>query len=396
MKTIEHGRRAPAGVAAAAAFEQGRSLGRFGAGVAAFERARTLLAAAAAFVSLFALAAPALAHSVGSGATAQVVGVAFVGRSVSDLDKSVAFYKALGFTQDMQANPAWRKDEITEAIYGIKGAKGVETRMAKMAINSNQSGQVFNVYLREFRGLPRKKLSGYDAWEPGATHFGLVVPDANKLWAELKANGLLKARSWGGELIAPPGQTKKMLAYLTDPDGLDIEIIDQRPATPAANGNPARPAMTPGISHVGLIILDSDKARGFYENFMAAKLAGSPTPPWLQGDFYDSAIGAHGNILRFFNEGFPEARAPDKRLNLELVEFQNRKKPVQDYHPYDIATQYVGFEVANLDAFLAQAKAAGAKAVTDGVATMRSGTRVAIIRDPDVGGFVEVYESPRK
>ncbi|MEJ0038239.1 MAG: hypothetical protein WDO68_19520 [Gammaproteobacteria bacterium] len=76
----------------------------------------------------------------------------------------------------MQANPAWRKDEITERIYGIKKAKGVETRMAKMAINSNQSGEVFNVYLREFRGLERKKLSGYDAWEPGATHFGLVVP----------------------------------------------------------------------------------------------------------------------------------------------------------------------------------------------------------------------------
>ncbi len=76
--------------------------------------------------------------------------MAFIGRSVSDLDKSVAFYKALGFTQDMQANPAWRKDEITEQIYGIKDAKGVETRMAKMAINSNQSGQVFKVYLREF------------------------------------------------------------------------------------------------------------------------------------------------------------------------------------------------------------------------------------------------------
>ncbi len=191
--------------------------------------------------------------------------MAFIGRSVSDLDKSVAFYKALGFTQDMQANPAWRKDEITNQIYGIKDAKGVETRMAKMAINSNQSGQVFNVYLREFRGLKRKTLTGYDAWEPGAAHFGLVVPDAEKLWAQLKADGLLKARSWGGELIAPPGQTKKMLAYLTDPDGLDIEIIDQRPATPPSNGNPGRPAMTPGISHVGLIILDSEKARGFYE-----------------------------------------------------------------------------------------------------------------------------------
>ena len=202
---------------------------------------RGLVAIAASVVSLFVLGTAAGADSGAEGHG--IVGMAFIGRSVSNLDQSIAFYKALGFTQDLQANPAWRKDEITEQIYGIKGGKGVETRMAKMAINSNQSGQVFNVYLREFRGLKRKTLSGYDAWEPGATHFGLVVPDAEKLWAQLKANGMLKARSWGGELIAPPGQTKKMLAYLTDPDGLDIEIIDQRPATPAST-SPTRVTRT--------------------------------------------------------------------------------------------------------------------------------------------------------
>jgi catechol 2,3-dioxygenase-like lactoylglutathione lyase family enzyme len=376
MKTLEHGRRPVAGFAALAAI------------VSLFS-----YAASAAAQSATAQPASAQAAAAGHG---KVVGMAFIGRSVSDLDKSVAFYKALGFTQDMQANPAWRKDAITEQIYGIKNGKGVETRMAKMAINSNQSGQVFNVYLREFRGLERKKLAGYDAWEPGAAHFGLVVPDAEKLWAQLKASGQLKARSWGGELITPPGQTKKMLAYLTDPDGLDIEIIDQRPATPPSNGNPGRPAMTPGISHVGLVILDSEKARGFYEKFMGGTLVNAQQP-WLQGDFYDSAIGAHWNILRFFNEGFAEVRAPDKRLNLELVEFQNRKKAVKDYHAYDVATQYVGIEVENLDAVLAGAKAAGAKAITlNGVATMKSGTRVAIVRDPDVGGFVELYEQPPK
>src|SRR6185436_15672060 len=122
-------------------------------------RTRRLAAVAAAIVSMFAVGTAAAADP-GAETHGKVVGMAFIGRSVSDLDKSVAFYKALGFTQDMQANPVWRKDEVTNQIYGIKDGKGVETRMAKMAINSNQSGQVFNVYLREFRGLKRKKLSG--------------------------------------------------------------------------------------------------------------------------------------------------------------------------------------------------------------------------------------------
>jgi len=312
--------------------------------------------------------------------TGEVVGIQFVGRSVSNLDRSIAFYKAIGFTQDLQANPAWRKDEVTDLLYGIHNA---ETRMAKMAIPSNQSGKVFNVYLREFRGIERKNMSEHTPWEPGATHFGLVVPDAQMLWSQLKAAGMLKARSWGGELIAPPGQTKGMLAYVTDPDGLDIEIIDQRPTLP------------PGLSHVGLIVLDSTKARAFYETLMGGRLVNTESP-WLKGDFYDSAVGGHGNVLRFFNESFAETQAPESRLNVELVEFQNRKKAVEPYSAHDIGVGYAGFEVKGLDAYLERVKAAGAKVVSNGIVAMRSGTRVVMVRDPDVGGFVELFEQPKK
>ena len=349
-----------------------------------------IFAPGAAFSQTPGASAPAAAQA----ATAHVVGIAFVGRTVSDLDKSVAFYKALGFKQDLRANPEWRTDEVTERMYGVP--KGTQTRMAKMLMNSNVSGKDFAVYLREFKGIKQKHLGGYTTWEPGAPHFGLVVPDAEALWAQLQANGLLHARSWGGELIAPPGQTKKMLAYVTDPDGLDIEIIDQRPATPAQEGRPARPAMPPGISHVGLVTLDSDKARAFYQTLLGGQLVNAEQP-WLKGDFYDSAVGGHGNVLRFFNESFAEAADSAARMNFKLVEYQNRKKPVASYSIFDTSTSYVGFEVNDLDGFLARAKAAGAKPVSDsGIVTMRSGTRAVIIRDPDVGAFVEPYEHPKK
>jgi catechol 2,3-dioxygenase-like lactoylglutathione lyase family enzyme len=336
--------------------------------------------------------APAAAVTPGSD-TPHIVGIAFVGRTVSDLDRSVRFYTALGFKQDMRANPEWRTDEVTERVYGVP--KGTQTRMAKMLMNSNSSGKDFAVYLREFKGIEQKNVSDHTPWTPGAPHFGLVVPDAESLWARLKETGQLHARSWGGELIAPPGQTKKMLAYVTDPDGLDIEIIDQRPATPAQDGRPARPAMTPGISHVGIVILDATKARAFYEQLFGGTLVNAGQP-WLQGDFYDSAVGGHGNILRFFNESFPEAADPNARLNFEMVEFQNRKEPVKTYTIHDVSTSYVGFEVNDLDGFLKRAKAAGATLASDGIATMRSGTRLVIVRDPDVGGFVELYQHPKK
>ena len=348
-------------------------------------------------------------HPATAAEQGRLVGLAFGGRSVSDLDRSIAFYEALGFKLDPAAPPVWRREEIFQRIDGIGDAREVTTRMGKMYVDQPAGGR-FVIYLRELRGIPRRNLSDHTAWDPGASHFGLVVPDAQSLWARLKAKGMLHALSWGGQLIAPPGQTKGMIAYITDPDGIDVEIIDQRPASPAADGRPARPALVPGVNHVGLIVLDSAKARAFYGDLLGGKLV-SPESPWMHGDFYDAAVGGHGNILRFSNEAFPaafEARlagsepaltnpVAGSRINFELVEFQNRKKPVVPAHITDIGVGYVGFEVKDLDAFLARARAGGAQMVSDGIVTMRGGgTRVAMIRDPDVGGFVELFEHPKK
>jgi catechol 2,3-dioxygenase-like lactoylglutathione lyase family enzyme len=331
------------------------------------------------------------ACSLACAADWQGTRLGFVGRMVKDLDRSVAFYKMIGFSQDPQANQVWRTDPAVESLYGIKG---FTTRMAKMYVVNPDSGQHFVVYLREVKGLKRTDRSDHTPWTPGATHFGLVVADADQVWASLQAAGVLNARSWGGKLIAPPGQTKGMLAYMTDPDGLDIEIINQRPAIPAQNGRPAQPAWLPGVNHMGLVILDAEKAKSFY----AATLGGiwPQTPsPWLAGDFYDSAVGGHGNVLRFFNVAFPQEIAPTLHMNLELVEFQNRKTPVPESRITDIGVGYIGLQVANLDTALPQVLAAGATLVSKpGIVTMRTGTREVMVRDPDSGVFLELFDLP--
>jgi len=339
-----------------------------------------------ACVAALLVAAPLLA----ADDAGRVVGFAFNGRMVANLDQSVAFYSAIGFERDPTVSSAWSGDEAIRKLYG---APGIETRAAKMSINSNVSGGKFVVYLREIRGVERNNLSMHAAWEPGATHFGIVVPDAHALWARLQQAGLLRARSWGEALVSPPGVTIGQMAYVTDPDGIDVEIIDQSPAIPASDGKPAQPAIPPGINHVGMIVLDSDKARAFYEKLFGGVWQAKDAP-WMQGDFFDSAVGGHGNILRFFNLAFPEAYAPSSRLNLELVEFQNRKKPLLHRNVTDIGAAYFGFEVKNLDAFLQRALAAGATPVGDkGVVTMSGGTREIMLRDPDTGAFVLLFES---
>ena len=331
------------------------------------------------------------AGSLASAQDWQGARLGFVGREVQDLDRSVAFYKMIGFTQDPLAKPEWRTDPVVESLYGVKG---FTTRMAKMYVVNPDSNQHFVVYLREVKGLKRTDRSDHTPWTPGATHFGLVVADADQVWANLQAAGLLHARSWGGKLIAPPGQTKGMLAYMTDPDGLDIEIINQRPAVAAQNGRPAQPAWLPGVNHMGLVILDAEKAKSFYAGTLGGSWPQTPSP-WLQGDFYDSAVGGHGNVLRFFNVSFPQEIAPNLHMNLELVEFQNRKTPVPPSRITDIGVGYIGMQVPNLDVALKQVLAAGAKLVSKpGIVTMRSGTREVMVHDPDTGVFLELFDQP--
>jgi catechol 2,3-dioxygenase-like lactoylglutathione lyase family enzyme len=338
-----------------------------------------------AFTSLV-LAAGAATHA------AEAARIAFIGRMIANLDESVPFYEALGFTRDPGVDAAWRRDD---RLNGLLGIRNVTSRTARLTVNSNISGKPFAVYLHELRGIARKRVGGYPPWEPGASHFGLVVPDAPLLWSQLQARGWLRARSWDGKLIPFPGETRGSLAYMTDPDGLDIEIINQRPATPAANGRPARPALPPGLSHVGLVILDSDKERAFYGDLLGGQLVESQSP-WMRGDFTDSAVGGHGNILRFFNESFPEAADPKSLIHLELVEFQNRKKAVAPYRISDITVGYAGFEVHDLDTLLTKAKTAGARVISSGggPVVLKDGRRAVLLRDPDVGGFVELLASP--
>jgi len=319
-----------------------------------------------------------LAQAAGAdGAPGEPVRIAFAGRMVTNLDRSVEFYSLLGFTRDASVDGQWHPDATARRLFD---AKGIEVREARMVSRSNVSLAPFTLRLTEVRGVKRRDVTAHTPWEPGATHFGLIVPDARGSWDTLRARNLLQPRSWGGELVAPPGQTKGMLAYMTDPDGLDIELIDERPNRPA------------GVSHMGLIVLDADKARGLYETLFGGALQ-SPEAPWLSGDFYDSAVGGHGNILRFYNLGFPEAAARDKRMNLELVEFQNRKKAVEPYRITDRGLGYLALDVPQFDARLAEARRQGAKLVSRGVVKLPEGLRAALLRDPDTGAFLLLREA---
>jgi catechol 2,3-dioxygenase-like lactoylglutathione lyase family enzyme len=339
----------------------------------------------AALAAQVAATAPALPAP--DARTPKLIGIQFIGRTVSDLDRSVDFYKALGFEQDPLAKTDWReRDEISEQLYSTTGFR---TRMAKMFTMNAGSGQRFVVYLREIQGIPRQNHAGHPAWDPGAAGLGLIVEDAPAVWAKLKADGLLKARNLQGELVAPPAAPGEWLGFITDPDGLDIGIVQARPA---GNG---RGALQPGVNNVSLVIKDAARAKAFYGDTLGGQVAAAE-PKWYSGAYYDASTGGKGNEMRVFMARFPESLSPEEnRITYQLVEYRKPEMNVTPRKITDIGVSYVGFEVQNLKAWVDKAVANGGRVVSDRpVVTMRSGTREVMLQDADVGGFVLLFEQP--
>jgi catechol 2,3-dioxygenase-like lactoylglutathione lyase family enzyme len=324
----------------------------------------------------------------------KVTGLAFVSLQVSNLQKSIDYYRALGFALTGDTNPPWIKDEAANRLYNTPGAM---SRTAVLTIASTTSGQPFTLYLREFRDIVRGSRADFPARDQSSSHLGVMVPEADALWVQLKKAGMLRPLSWDGKLIRLPGQTSGGIAYVMDPDGLDVEIVGVKMAPAKTAGGQSVPSSEPTLHHLGLVVMNSEKSKAFYGALLGAKFP-ETQPEWLSGDMYDAAVGGHGYVIRLINGAFPEAAAPNTTMNFELVEYQKPNiKEIPEYRFSDIAVSCVGMQVEELDALCRRLQAAGIQIWSaGGIVQRRDATRAVVVRDPDVGAFVELFEKPLK
>jgi catechol 2,3-dioxygenase-like lactoylglutathione lyase family enzyme len=327
------------------------------------------------------------APDAASGKSGRVLGLVFDTVQVSNLKKSIDYYQSLGFSLKSEANPPWTSDEMANRLYRTPGAM---FRTVTLAIPSNASGQLFALYLQEFKNIDRSGRVDFPARDPSSPHFGLLEPEADALWSGLKAAGTLRALSWDEKLVRMPGQTLGGIAYVRDPDGFNIEIVGI--SLPSPGGAPQK-ATGPALHHLGLAVLNSDKSKAFYGGLLGAQFP-MAMPEWLSGDMYDAAVGGRGFVIRLINGTFPEAKSPQASMRFELVEYKNpTRTDIADYRYSDIAVNCVGFQVEGIDSLYSRLKEAGIKIWSEGgIVRRKDGARAVVVRDPDVGAFVELFE----
>jgi uncharacterized glyoxalase superfamily protein PhnB len=378
---------------------------------------RNLVVVAVAAVLTIALATMGLARPAGNapqaapGEKGKVLGIAFDGHQISNLDNSIKFYEALDFHLQGKATN-WAVDKVANALGGTKGA---ESRKAIMIAQSSVSDKPFPVILREYRGIDRKDWSGLSSSDLLSGHMDLTVQgDCTPSMDKLKAINMLRQPPMnlpggGGQQNGP-----RRFVFVQDPDGWFIELFAIMPPAPGApppptpvsnstatNANIDRLGKQSGFNHIGLNIVDPKKAMAFYQDVLggdypplappsAPPAAPPPTPP------AGGAARPAGPRMNMMNGWFPQAGTTGN-VRLELIGFPQPagKETPPAQHFQDINVNYVGFQVSDIDAVYARAKAAGAITVSEGGIVKVSDGRAVMLRDPDVGGFLELWE-PKK
>src|SRR5258708_38106834 len=84
-----------------------------------------------------------------------VVGLAFVGHQVSDLERSIKFFEAIDF-KVAEGPSGWTVDKELNKLGDTPGA---ESRTAVMRVQSSVSDVPFTIVLRQYRGMERQDWS---------------------------------------------------------------------------------------------------------------------------------------------------------------------------------------------------------------------------------------------
>jgi catechol 2,3-dioxygenase-like lactoylglutathione lyase family enzyme len=230
-----------------------------------------------------------------------------------------------------------------------------------------------------------------NSWDLLAAHIDLTVDgNVSALLDKLEGLNMLVMPEVNGLPNPRRQEGFRRFAFIQDPDGLVLEYFSKPvpkpgdpPAPPtvsnssATGANMDRLGKQAGFNHYAYNITDPRKAQDFY-----VKVLGGDYPP------IESTSGAQVMLHGWF----PQATT-NNSLRVELVYFalnKGKTPPVVKFQ--DINANYGGFQTSNIEAAYARAKANGAVTVSDGGIVDYHKGRAVLMRDPDVGGYIMLWQ----
>jgi catechol 2,3-dioxygenase-like lactoylglutathione lyase family enzyme len=333
---------------------------------------RTLIVVAA----VVAWSLPPATPRAASPPTAQSVDA--VGMTVSDMDRSVAFFKDV-LTFELVSDV-----EVSGPEYDrLQGVFGTRMRIVRMRLGDEQ------IELTEYlapRGRPMPVDSrSNDLW---FQHVAIIVSDMDAAYARLRQHKVEHASPEPQRLPDwNPAAGGITAFYFKDPDGHPLEILQ----FPAGKGDPkwrrSSNRLFLGIDHTAIVVSDTEASLRFYRDVLGLRVAGESTNYGPEQERLNNVFGARLHIT-----GLRAAAGP----GIEFLEYLSPRngRPASGIESNDIG--HWETTMTNRDAIAAFTELQQGRVlfVSPSVVTFgdeRRFTKGFLVRDPD-GHAVKVIE----
>jgi catechol 2,3-dioxygenase-like lactoylglutathione lyase family enzyme len=321
-----------------------------------------------------ALVCLALAGAHGHAAEARsdaARGVEAIGITVSDLDRSVAFFRDTLTFEVMDAFEDSGRD--TELLTGVFGAR---TRTARLRLGAEV------VELTEFlapRGRPYPVDSrGNDQW---FQHLAIIVSDMDAAYQRLRAHGATHASTAPQRLPDwNPDAGGIQAFYFRDPDGHFLEVLQFPPGKGESRWQ-ARDRLFLGIDHTAIVSTDTDRSLRFYRDGLGLVVAGGAENHGVEQEHLNNVFGVRLRITTL-----RASTGPGVELLEYLAPRTGRSTP-RDLSASDLAHWQTTIAVPDAGRFVHALF--GGWLVSPLVVTAppsRAFTRGLLVRDPDAHG----------
>lgn len=316
---------------------------------------------------------PTMHVIAGESRSASVAAVRSIGFTVSEMDRSIAFYS------DVLAFTIISDVEVDGPEYDqLWGMFAVRARVVQMQLGEQQIELIQFISPPDLRPIPVPSYS-HDLW---FQHVAIVVRDMEAAWTQLRKHHVRQ--------ISPRPQTIPIsnveaagikAIKFRDPDGHNLELL----WFPEGKGNQVwkKPGtnLFLGIDHTAMTVRSTENSLTFYRDLLGLTVADGTLNMGTEQEHLDSLPGARVHVTSLT----PKMSPP----GVEFLEYERptagRPFPT-DSHPTDLWHWQTTVVVPDLEAISTQIRGMG-QMISAGVVTLPDNslgfTRGMVVRDPD-------------
>ena len=302
-----------------------------------------------------------------------VLSVAAVGFTVSDMDRSIAFYR------DVLTFKPVSDVEVDGPEYDrLWGVFGVRARVVRMQLGGQQLELIEFLSPPDVRPIPVPSHSN-DLW---FQHFAIVVRDMEAAWAQLRKHHVRQISPRPQTIpVSNPAAAGIQAIKFRDPDGHNLELLWFPVEKRSPVWNTPGPELFLGIDHTAMTVRSTENSIKFYRDLLGLTVGGATVNMGTEQEHLDSLPGARTRVTGL--------RPRTGQPGVEFLEYElpTAGRPIpMDSNPTDLWHWQTTLAVPDVDKAVTALKGA-AQFVSSSVVMFPDKTlgfeKGVLIRDPD-------------